>query len=265
MQRRMAIWDRNQQAMVDIPFVSGNAIRGYLRRLLVADFLELVNYRAMTPKLHHALYSGGQLEASDDGMLDMKLRRQLLAALPPIGLLGTSIGNQILTSCLSVEHALPICQERQWTREVRPPRSYDTDPRWDQPCRMFVDEHFQTRRDDLHEERDEDEQAQQMLVQYECLVPGTLLEHGFVLRNASEAERGALGRALQLWAQFPVIGGKSSGGFGRIALQYDHVPDPEPYLVFCRDHADDAVEALNAIALSAPALKQSRKAKGEEE
>jgi len=263
MQRRMTIWDRSQQATVEVPFVNGNAIRGSLRRLIMADFLDLVGYKVEHAKLHHALYSGGQLESSDDGAFDMALRRKLIECIPPLGLLGTSVGNQIITGCLSVEHAMPVCLERIWTRDVRERRDYDDDPRWQQPARIFINEHFQTRRDDLRVEREDDEQATQMLVQCECLIPGTLLEHGFVLRNASEVEAGVLGRALELWRQYPVIGGKASGGFGRILMRYDHEPRPEPYLAWCEDNADLAIEALNEIVN--PPKTQRKKAKEAEE
>lgn len=266
MQRRMTLWDREQSATVEVPFVNGNAIRGVLRRLIMADFLDLVGYAVESPKLHHALFTGGQLESTDDNTsnIDMALRRNIIEGIPPLGLLGTSIGNQIITGCLSVEHGLPVCQERRWTRSVRSPLPHDNDPRWEQPSRMFLSTHFQTRRDDLREDRDEDEQAVQMLVEYECMVPGTLLEHGFVLRNASEVEAGVLGRALDLWGQFPTVGGKSSGGFGQVAMNYDYVPDSSPYAEWCAENAGKAVDALNIIA-SPPKTAKRKPSKPDEE
>jgi len=220
MQRRMTIWDREQCATVEVPFVNGNAFRGVLRRLIMADFVTCVCYDVESTKLHHALYTGGQLESTDDttSTIDMALRRQIIEHIPPLGLLGTSIGNQIITGCLSVEHAMPVCSERRWTKTARPPLPHDDDSRWDQPSRMFLNTHFQTRRDDLRADRDEDEQAVQKLVEYESLLPRPLLDHGFVLRTASPVEAGHLGRGIELWSQFPTIGGKASGGFGQLTL-----------------------------------------------
>lgn len=261
-QRMMTLWDRNAGETVEIPFVNANAFRGVLRRIIMADFVELVDYQVDTPKLHHALYSGGQLESTDDNTssIDTTFRRTLLEHIPPLGLLGTSVGNQILPGCLSVQHALPVCEERAWTKTVRAPRPWDEDARWGDPASTFLDEHFQTRRDDLREERAEDEQAVQMLVTCECIIPGTLFEHGYVLRNASPVEAGVLGRGLELWLQFPTIGGKASGGMGQLAVRYDHLPDPAPYLAWCEEHADLAVEALNLIAN--PPKAAPKKAKG---
>lgn len=267
MQRRMTIWDRDQCATVEVPFVNGNAFRGVLRRLIMADFVTCVGYDVESTKLHHALYTGGQLESTDDNTssIDMGMRKQIIENIPPLGLLGTSIGNQIITGCLSVEHGMPVCSERRWTRTVRGPLPHDADARWDQPSRMFLNTHFQTRRDDLRADREEDEQAVQMLVEYECLLPGTLLEHGFVLRNASPVEAGVLGRGIELWSQFPTIGGKASGGFGQLSLAYDHIPDSSPYLAWCEDHAEDAVEALNLIVNPPKAVKRGKAAKADDE
>lgn len=261
----MTLWDRNAGETVDVPFVNANAFRGVLRRLIMADFVELVGYEVDNPKLHHALYSGGQLESTDDttSRLDVGVRRQLLDNIPPLGLLGSSVGNQILPGCLMVEHALPVCAERRWTKSVRLPRDWDEDARWEQPAATFLGEHFQTRRDDLHAEREEDEQAVQMLVTCECIIPGALFEHGYALRNASPVEAGVLGRGLQLWLQAPTIGGKASGGMGQLVAMYDHVPDPEPYLQWCVGHADLAVEALNLIA-NPPKCAPKKKGKQEQ-
>ena len=42
---------------------SGNAIRGILRRLLMRDMCERLNYEVKSAKMHHALFTGGVLEA----------------------------------------------------------------------------------------------------------------------------------------------------------------------------------------------------------
>jgi len=44
--RTMTIWSEALQKHVRVPFVSGNAIRGMLRRLIMRDLLELVDFHA---------------------------------------------------------------------------------------------------------------------------------------------------------------------------------------------------------------------------
>jgi hypothetical protein len=273
--RRMDLWDSNVDEVADVPCISANAVRGVLRRIIMADFLELVGYEVESPKLHHALCSGGQLESTDDNTssIDMAMRRALIEGIPPLGLLGTSIGNQILTSCLQVDHAMPVCEERKWQRDLRRKgtllqapdcRLWDDDPRWEQSGNRLTSRHFYTRRDDLHADRDDDAQAVQMLVEPECIVPGALFEHGFALKNASAVESGCLGRALELWAIRPTIGGKASGGFGQLLLDYDHIPDSSPYLAWCAENVDLAVDALNLIVNPPKAAKRAKKSETEE-
>jgi len=266
------LWDAGVGELVDVPCISGNAVRGVLRRLVMADFIDLVGYEVDSPKLHHALYSGGQLESTDDNTssVDMAMRRTLIEGIPPLGLLGTSVGNQILTSCLQVDHAMPVCEERRWQRDLRrkgtllqPPdlRPWDNDDRWEQSANRLTGRFMYTRKDDLHADREDGDQAVQMLVEPECIVAGALFEHGFALKNASEVEAGCLGRALSLWCERPTIGGKSSGGFGQLHVDYDHIPDSAPYLEWCDAHSEQAVDALNLI-VNPP--KKAKRAKAEE-
>lgn len=257
--RRSKLWDSGTQSHEDIPIINANAIRGILRRLIGEDFLEQVGYENVSPKLHHALMSGGQLESTDDttATCDMALRRQLIDNIPPLGLLGTSVGNQILSSVLRVKHAYPLCAERKWERDLRrkgtglmPPvyRPWDEDEQWEKSGNEMTSRHFYTRRDDLHVDREKDDQAVQMLVNPECIIEGTKFEHEFVLEEATEVEVACLGWALRLWAEEPTIGGKASGGMGQLIIDYDNVPEPDPYLAWCTEHVEEAVEALNLIA-----------------
>ncbi len=74
-----------------MPYIKGNAIRGYLRCLVMRDFLERVGYKPGNLKLCHSLFSGGVLEASGEtsGKLYIELRR-IRDLLPPVSLLSTA-------------------------------------------------------------------------------------------------------------------------------------------------------------------------------
>jgi len=239
--RSIVHWDPAQGRHVRLPFISGNAIRGMLRRLCMHDFLAAIGYENKSAKLHHALFTGGLLESTDEasGKVDLELRRALRDALPPVGLFGTAIGNQIIDGCLKVDHAIPICAEYAAYLE-----GID-DPRKQHSIRTFTDSSFATRRDDLHEEREEGEQARQMKVDFETFVPGTAFVHGFVLVHANAAEAACLGRALELWAEQPWVGGKSSSGYGRVTFDYRPELDSAAYVEFCNDAAN--AEAARAV------------------
>lgn len=241
--RALTHWDPELGRHVRLPFVSGNAIRGVLRRLVMADLVDRLGYEVRSPKLHHALYTGGVLESTDEttGTIDLAFRVWVRETFPPLGLFGTVLGNQMVPGCLRVDHALPYCREY---RSYLPPVE---DPRLEHGVRTFTDFSFATRRDDLRAEREEDEQATQMLVEFEAFVPGTRFAHGFYLVYPSPLEVSCLGHALALWADQPFIGGKSSSGYGRIAFSYEPQPDPELYLRYVAEQAEKLRDGLDQL------------------
>jgi len=230
---------------VPIPYISGNGIRGKLRRLAIKDFLDMLEYEITNTKLHHALFSGGVLESTSDttGVIDLALRKKVRELMPPVAIFGCALGNQMIQGNLIVEHMWPICEE------YKPylPEEYQKDPRAERPIRTFTDQSFITRRDDLREERQEDEQAVQMKVDYECFVPGTKFFHRFVLQLPDQLQLSAFGRVLDLFEAMPYVGGRSSSGDGKIMLNYKGEPDASLYLEFVQEKKDEIVKLLKEL------------------
>src|SRR5581483_12226322 len=112
------------------------------RRLAMRALVDAVGYAVQAPKLHHALYSGGVLESTDEttGVIDLERRRWVRDTFPPLALFGTVLGNQMVPGCLRVDHALPVCAE---TRAVLPP-ALQADPRAQHGVRTFTDVAFAT-------------------------------------------------------------------------------------------------------------------------
>jgi len=230
---------------VPIPYISGNGIRGKLRRLSIKDFLDMLGYEITNTKLHHALFSGGVLESTSDttGVIDLAFRKKVRELMPPVAIFGCALGNQMIQGNLIVEHMWPICDE------YKPylPEEYQKDPRAERPIRTFTDQSFITRRDDLREERQEDEQAVQMKVDYECFVPGTKFYHRFVLQLPDQLQLSCFGRILDLFEAMPYIGGRSSSGDGKVMLNYKNKPDASLYLEFVQEKKDDIVKLLKEL------------------
>lgn len=222
---------------VPIPYISGNGVRGKLRRLSIKDFLELVEYEITNTKLHHALFSGGVLESTDEntGVIDLSFRKKIRDLIIPAAIFGCALGNQMIQGNLICEHMWPICEEY---KEYLPPE-YQTDSRAGQPIRIFTDQSFITRRDDLRTEREENEQAVQMKVDYECFVPGTKFYHRFLLQLPDELQKSCFGRVLDLFEMMPYIGGRSSSGDGKVMLNYKNKPNSSLYLEFIKEKKDD--------------------------
>jgi len=230
---------------VEIPVLSGNAIRGILRRELMADMLMRIGYNLTSAKIYHMLFSGGMLETVDEkssGAIDIGLKRKIRQTIPPIAVLGSSLGNQIFEGKLKVNMALPICKELADFLpddiEIKPETSFYE----------FLDWTFTTRRDDLREQRAEGEQATQMMVNFEVFAPGTPFYHEFILNDASEVERAVLVRMLNLWHQKPYIGGKSAIGLGKLKLNYDYNREDEKlYIDFLSKNRDKITALLKEL------------------
>ncbi|MCM8900591.1 hypothetical protein KVG29_05030 [Caldicoprobacter algeriensis] len=230
---------------VPIPYLSGNGIRGKLRRLSTKDFLDMLEYEITNTKLHHALFSGGVLESTSDttGVIDLAFRKKVRELMPPVAIFGCALGNQMIQGNLIVEHMWPICEEYK----LYLPEEYQKDPRTNQPIRTFTDQSFITRRDDLREERAEDEQAVQMKVDYECFVPGTKFYHRFVLQLPDQLQLSCFGRVLDLFEAMPYVGGRSSSGDGKVMLSYKNKPEADLYLEFVKEKKDDIVKLLKEL------------------
>jgi CRISPR/Cas system CSM-associated protein Csm3 (group 7 of RAMP superfamily) len=236
----------------DVPIISGNQVRGRLRRLLTADFLELAGYKMdlgqkSYQKLYHTLFAGGVLEAveeeSESAVVDLNLKFRIVKYILPLRLFGCSYANQMIEGRVLVGHMLPVC------KELRDYIGVDSDISFYQ----LIARAFQTRRDELRAARTEDEeQAVQALVEYECFAPGTRFYHEIRLETSREEELldlSTLYRAVELWKENPFIGGKSSVGFGKLRIEYEwpRPVDSRPYMEFVEKNRDEIVKVLDEL------------------
>ena len=231
---------------LEIPYIEGNAVRGYLRRLLINDLLHHAGYAIKHPRLYHMLFAGGVLEEvsmQETSQLDLELRKKIRANLIPVALLGGSIFNQAFAGKVSVGKALPICKE---LNEYLPHKSQ-------QSIFTFLDFSFNTRRDEREapeskKKKKEKEQAVQMLYRYEVFVPGTQLYHWFTLMDANELEKACFARMLELWKERPFLGGRAAIGSGEIKFDYPGVNWPSsPYMNFLEENRDNIIKTLSEL------------------
>jgi len=242
----------------DVPIVSGNQVRGRLRRLISKDFLELAGYQLdldqkKHQKLYHTLFAGGVLtavEEEESGVVDLNLKARIVKYILPIRLFGASYANQMVEGRVLIGHLLPVC------RELKEYTSIDSDVSFYQ----LITRMFQTRRDELRipvkkkkSEGEEEEEAVQMIVEYECFAPGTRFYHEIVLettRDSEELDLSTLYRAIELWMQKPFIGGKSSIGFGKLRIEYEwpKQTDSSAYIQFIEKSKSEIASTLNELA-----------------
>lgn len=240
-----------EKGELQIPYINGNSIRGKLRRLLMHDFLTSLNVSidTMNIKLYHTFFTGGVLESNDDtaGKIDLELRKQIRNLLPPLALMGCAIGNQMIQGKLKCGHIFPFCSEYKDFL----PENFQNDNRCNLSVRSFTDETFITRRDDLKAERKDDEQAQQMKVDYECFIPGTKFFHWWAVENPSEIEYSCFGRMIELFRQSPYLGGSSAIGNGEVSFVYEpEIVNSQTYMNFINTKSveiNDFISSLGKI------------------
>jgi len=227
---------------MDIPVISGNAVRGVWRRYAFVDFLSLLDYTLDVStkqgrKLYHTLFTGGILEGVDTGAeIDVELKKEVFEYVIPARLFGFSFGNQMIEGKLKVGKLLPICEELNDYLPVKSDRSVYT----------MIGKSFQTRKDDIRE-RDEDEQAVQMLVEYEVFIPGTEFYHKVMVEDPEPIDVSCLERVIELWKLKPFVGGKSSIGMGELEINYDLDATSEEYVKFVEEKRDEICSVLEEL------------------
>ncbi len=244
-----------------IPIIDGNSIRGNLRRLLLNDFFEQLGYTIKTPRLYYLL-SGGALEevsSQDSGTMNLQLRREIRTLLPPLSLLGCSMGNQAFTGKLVVAKALPICRELNNFLPVESKLSYHE----------YITESFHTRRAEreipatVEANQKQEEPTIQMKVSLECFAPGTRFYHKFMLMDCTPIEKSCFARMVELWRERPFVGGKSAVGYGEIKIDYPKLKlTGEKYLDWLQENKADVTKLLEKLD-TIPSAKPKKTPKGE--
>ena len=229
----------------NIPTIHGNAIRGYLRRLIMDDFLTQLDYELDSKKVYHFLFTGGILEAldsKDKGAINLSLKNEIRELIPPISLVGSALGNQMIQGKLKVGMADIVCAETKHYIE-----EYSD---YDFSAYNLKGSDFGTRLDDLKEGKtEEDEQAHQMKYEFETLIRGTKFTHEFILEDCNSIEKACFHRMMSLWEERPYLGGKSGTGYGKIRLDYQGIDDLTDisYLNYLHDRKEEISNLLDEL------------------
>lgn len=202
--------------IVEIPVISGNALRGVMRRRGAARLLELLKIRKadLGEDVQHALFSGGMLKKGvGGGAIDQNFISELRANLPLMSVWGTTIGQQMIGGKLDMGQLVPISCQTVHRTGIESNISVHS----------LMDEVSQTRRDDMEDKTkgtDED-QKQQMRYHIEVIAAGTEFYHYFTLKDCTELERGAFMSTLAQFMKYSKVGGMTGRGFGLIKMDYE--------------------------------------------
>jgi len=218
-----------------IPCISGNSFRGYLRDLVMYDFLERAGIGRIDKRAYHCLFSGGTIDQSN-AYEDIGRQEAFVAHCPMLGVLGAAIGDGTIEGEFKSGFAYPLCRERGTAEN-----SY-----WE-----YLDTVFQTRMDTSKRERkvdffdvddlngkDKKESTVQMKYEFEVFADGTPFEHRIACTSANPLILSAFWHMLELFRAAPYIGGKGAAGAGEIDLSGLEIGGSgEEYRAYVRDNA----------------------------
>lgn len=224
-----------------VPVLSGNAIRGVLRRALMRHFLEAAG---MTPaayecaaghwdRIYAALCNGGTLVGSEKAV-NTKQLRDLRAAVPPLSLLGSALYTYMLPGMISMLDAYPQCRELAAAGFTGPSDLSIAD--------LCGDRH-QVR----HVSAEVDRAATgitPMPYSFEVIYPGVVLQGGVIIdRQASQIERDCLAYGLSLIHQ---LGGATAKGMGMVEIVVpEPIGDAASYAAWVSEYAPAARAAID--------------------
>lgn len=95
-----------------VPIISGNAIRGVLRRLSEQMLRDTLGYEHRLPlAAAHALRGGGALAKTSAEPLSGQRLARLRALVPHVAIFGAAAGGRLIDGCLQVGKAVPFVAE----------------------------------------------------------------------------------------------------------------------------------------------------------
>jgi hypothetical protein len=249
--RRMEIISDKSQVLV-LPFYAGNAFRGQMRDLLTYHFLYTLSggvtdlEKAGKPTamlqiikdffggaasvlwMFHALFEGGSLEEDSkaaaaigkrlgqNGAVNAQGMYEFRDMVPMLSILGTALGNRILSGKINNVDYRPICKE--WGYADALPAA-----------ELFTWTYLTRRNDDENHNSDEGKSAA-MIANTECLKAGTVLKGGVnISDHITDIELSCLGMGLKLMQREGYIGAENRRDMGQVKIDIENPPDYQPY------------------------------------
>ena len=254
-----AITDKG--GLIDLPYYAGRAFRGQFRDILANDFLEILGFDigCNSPQIEnffgHILYEGGSLCSGGQAEKAMKgimgnadsvkptFIRQWRDNFPALSALGGVLGgNRAISGKFHVSDFRPQC--KQWGGS-------DLDAN-DLFCWVYG-----TNRDD---DEDRSDGTTAMIYDIECLKPGTVLKGGIDFKkSASDIEKSAVTRGLEIMKKTAYIGAGGAVGQGSVEMIFNAHTDGDLYAEYITSRKNEIIDFMNSFgALVKPKAKTTK-------
>lgn len=235
---------------VEVPVISGNAVRGVWRRHAAAITWEALGKPRLPLSAAHAILSGGTLAKTSSPMTPEQ-RIEIQKLVPIISLFGGAGGGELLPGRFNMGHMVPIVAETVHVlpssiKLDRPPESW----------RKVVGVEEFSRMDEadlaagMAHLDGADANTQQMRYGVETLNAGTRMWWSLHTEELNAPAAALLGAVVAAWrADGATVGGRASAGHGRIDTSALVIDDTTSECVeYHRDNAAAITEALGWLS-----------------
>lgn len=208
--------------VVSIPFVSGAAVRGSWRDLVMLDWLALLGLTSqqIRPQAAHALLAGGSIDAGSSVGINNTLRAQIRKVCPAWDLFAGCVDGQLMQGQLLVGDATLVCRES--LAFVAPALGLPLDDETllrERENYPTADAQVVTRHGTRRHHDEVEGDSTQMIMHTQAIMSGAVLAHHVALRvgpHASALQLSTLAHAVKLAGMTGQLGAKGQAGFGRV-------------------------------------------------
>ena len=231
-----------------VPVISGNSLRGVLRRIGEELLREVLAYDGLLP-LHvaHLLRNGGSITKSTAEPMTGRRLHEFRNLIPQVSVFGGAIGSAPISGCLRVGHVLPLISEAtpalRYEYEHALPSGFDV---------LSLESYSHSDDPSLGLDTTAEPSGTSPLMRFdiETFAPGTRFESWVQLDRGSALDHAFTVDVLTEFTRRGWLGGRTASGHGQITT---HI-DPEPAADTTADwkstltaRRDEAIAALLAL------------------
>lgn len=231
--------------IAQVPIISGNSLRGRLRRIAEGLLREVLGYEGqLTPAAAHVLRSGGSLTKVAGEPLSGSRLADVRTYLPLIAVFGSAAGGRVIDGCLQVGKAIPLVTETDHlTGATSRLSSYDI---------VQLENYTRLNDADNHDFPATCEPATndtQMLYQLETYRAGTTFTLSIHLDQPTELEAAFFTSVMAAFLARPRLGGRLAVGLGHATASLNcHGTLPTlDWADWLKDHRTNAISALGTL------------------
>lgn len=260
-------WFITPNGLRHVPVISGNALRGRLRRIAEELLRDTLSYEGeLSLAAAHALRGGGALAKSGTELSGARLRT-LRLLVPNVAIFGCAAGGRIIDGALQVGKLIPhVAETAHLTGVSGPPMlsatQLETYTRQDEgnttgfaPLAGTVpagEDGLVDLEQLTASSSASDSGTSQMLFRVETFPAGTVFDSWIRLERATDLQVAFFQDVLEVFAQHSTIGGRAALGHGKVRTDWTRTDYPAPapatdWRTELRSHRGEVMDALKLL------------------